>query len=231
MTFEPAEPVVTDRTDDFPSRKWPLGGARRPQAGRNFSKLPALVVLGVAVAVIALFGALSALTGPSPRSHRPSNGSRHVSGSSLLGVPAAKMLKPIEHPGTPPSNILDALMLPAGSVSHGYTDNSGDFTQYDEQMRFSLDTSEGAIVTFFHAVLRDEGWGIADVGPAHGVAGGVEILGQKAGTDGWYWEAGVVVSPTTFDSSAGSPSSSAGSDAGRESTSYSVKLLQVLETE
>jgi len=231
MTFEPAEPVVTDRPRGSPSGEWTRGRNERPPAGRNVSKLPALVVLGVAVVVIALFGALSALTGPSPRSHRPSIGSRHVRGSSLLGVPAAKMLKPIEHPGTPPSNILDALMLPAGSVSHGFIDNSGNATQYDEQMRFSLDTSEGEIVAFFHAVLRDKGWGIEDVGPAHGVPGGVEILGQKAGNDGWYWEAGVVVSPTTFDSSAGSPSPSAGSGAGRESTSYSVKLLQVLETE
>lgn len=192
--------------------------AARPSAARSVSKMPALVVLGVAVALIAVFGALSALTTPSAP-NRPPGGVRHVKGSSLLGAPAAKLLAPIERAGTPPGNILDALLIPAGSTSRGYKDNSGVATQYDEQITFSLGTSQGAVVAFFHAALREEGWGIDDVGPARDLSGGVEVLGQKAGNDGWYWEAGVIVSPTTFPSGAG------------ESTSYTLKLLEVPDTE
>ena len=48
------------------------------------------------------------------------------------------------------------------------------------------------------------------------MAGGLEVLGKKAGSDGFYWELGAVISPTSFGT--GAPATGA--------TSFSLVLVQ-----
>ncbi len=189
-----------------------------PPASRNTSIKPAMIVLGLAVGILVVFGAMALLSGQQPSTSTAPSAPVPVRGTSLRAVPAATALKPIEHPGTPPGNIMNALVVPVGAVTHGYTDNSTSAGQYDEQMRFSLPTSEEDVVTFFRTELAADGWKIENVGPATGSAGSIEVLAEKAGDDGWYWEAGAVVSPTTF------PNGGAG---GAESTPFTLRLFQV----
>jgi hypothetical protein len=53
--------------------------------------------------------------------------------------------------------------------------------------------------------------------------GTIEVLGQRAGSDGYYWQIGAVVAPTTF------PSSGPGAKTGL--TEFEVRLFQVSDSE
>ena len=54
----------------------------------------------------------------------------------------------------------------------------------------------------------------------------MEILGKQAGNDGWYWEMGVIVLPTTFG---GAGTGATG--AAPETTRFTVRLFQVADEE
>lgn len=189
-----------------------------PPVRSNTSMRPAMVVLGLAVFILVLFGAMSLGSGQGPSTSTSTSPPTRVKGTSLLATAAATALKPIEHPDTPPGNIVNALTVPVGAVARGFADNTTSTGQYDEQMRFSVGASEDAVVTFYRAELAAKGWKIESVGEATDVKGGVEVLAEKAGDDGWYWEVGAVVSPTTFPAG-GSPSA--------ESTAFTLRLLQL----
>lgn len=157
-----------------------------------------MIVLGIAAGILVLFGVLAAVSGQGTDKPTGTSGPTSVKGTSLLAVPAARALKPIERPGTPPDNIVDALTLPQGSVAGSVKDDNTSATQYDEQMQFSVKASEDTVVNFYKAQLKTDGWSTFSVGPATDLPGGVQVLAQKGGTDGWYWEVGAIVSPTTF---------------------------------
>jgi hypothetical protein len=155
---------------------------------------PALVVVGVAVLIIVLFGVGAALT--TTRSSTVPKAAP-LAGTGLVAVPASAALRPIEILGTPPADVLDALVVPRGARRVSATPWSGE-TQYSAKVTFQLATSQAKIVGFFHTELRARGWSITNVGPARAEKGATEVLAQRASSDGWFWEAGVVVFPTTF---------------------------------
>ena len=64
--------------------------------------------------------------------------------------------------------------------------------------------------------MKKQGWQIFSTGPADHDPGGFDILGKKAGSDGFFWEMGAVVQPTTFG---------AGAPAGG-TTAFTVRLFQ-----
>jgi hypothetical protein len=191
-----------------------------PPPRRSPGLRPALLVVGLAGALVLGFGALAAVTGSSPGPPGPPSRPPKAAGSSLRAVPARAVLAPIEHPGTPPADILDALAVPAGAVVGTHRNLNTSSTQYDEQMGFSVDATEAAVVSFYKAELKAEGWHVFDVGAASGRPGSVEVLAQKGSSDGWYWEAGAVVSPTTF-----------GRRGAGQTTDFTLRLFQESDEE
>jgi hypothetical protein len=189
-----------------------------PPVRRSPGMRPALLVLGIAAGLVVVFGVLAGVSGGGTHGTVGPTAPTRVKGTSLLAVPADKALGPIEQPGTPPDNIIDALTLPRGAAAGSFKDNNTSSTQYDEQMRFSVNASEGTVVDFYKVELKAKGWSIFSVGSTRDLPGGVEVLAQKGGTDGWYWEVGAVVSPTTFGR--------AGSGSGSESTAFTLRLFQ-----
>lgn len=185
----------------------------RPRRPAGPSVRPALVVLGIAVALVLLFGIGAALTGSSPS---PAPHASPVHGTSLPAEPAAAGLRPIELPGTPPSDVLGSLVLPKGAVARSSVKWDGS-TQYSATMRFDVGTSQGAVVGFYRAELKARGWSIQDVGAARAQHGATEVLAQRPSADGWYWEAGVVVSPTTFGAGGAAP----------ETTRFTLELYEM----
>lgn len=174
-----------------PSHAPPDGPARRAPGP---SVRPALIVVGLAVLVVLVFGIGAALTDnttPKP----PKSGV--VRGTGLLAEPASATLHPIEILGTPPADVLDALVLPKSAHVVSAVPWSGS-TQYSGEISFRLDASQAALVSFFRTELHARGWTITSVGAAHDQPGATEVLAQRASTDGWFWEAGVVVMPTAF---------------------------------
>lgn len=165
-----------------------------PERTPGPSVRPALVVVGVALFLVLLFGIGAALTSNPPAKAPPP---AVVKGTGLVAQPAARALHPIEDPGTPPADVLDALALPKGAHRLSVTKWSGS-TQFDGKMTFSVDASQASLVSFFRTELRARRWSMVNVGPARAERGATEVLAQRASNDGWYWEAGFVVFPTTF---------------------------------
>ena len=65
-------------------------------------------------------------------------------------------------------------------------------------MVFRSDDSQAALLAFFAADMKLQGWQVFDQGAAANNPGALEVLGKLAGSDGYYWEMGATVAPTTF---------------------------------
>jgi hypothetical protein len=177
---------------------------------------PAMVVLGLAVLILAVFVTIGIVFSQSPARVRTGSGSDRVTGTSLRSVPAAAALAPILGSGEPPSNIVNAVSVPAGSVRIGHQNNAAESGQYDSQVELRSTASQAALLGFFAAVMRQQGWQSFDQGPAANDPGALEVLGKLAGRDGYFWEMGAIIEPTSFGNSA--PSTGW--------TDFTVRLLQ-----
>jgi hypothetical protein len=170
----------------------------RPQTGSGNSLRPAMIVLGLAVLILGFFVGLGLLTSQPNAPVRTGSTPHTVPGSPLQAVPAAGVLAPIINGGEPPSDIINAVSVPAGAVRISQQNNSGSAGQFDAQIGLRSDASQGALLTFFAAAMREQGWQIFDRGAAANDPGATEVLGKLAGSDGWYWDMGAIISATTF---------------------------------
>ncbi len=188
----------------------------RPRATTP-SVRPALVVVGIAAALLLLFGIGAAVQGSSRSTSAPHP--RHVAGTALVAEPAAALLRPIETPGTPPTDVLTAVVVPTGTTRTAATPSSGT-TQFSATADFEVSASQASVVGFYRAELKARGWSSPDVSTTQAPKGAIEVLAQRASTDGWYWEIGVVVSPTTFSAATT-----------RDRTRFTLELFEVPDPE
>jgi len=201
------EPSTTATADPAPSP--PL-----PPPGRPVSLKPAAIVLGLAALVLLVFAAGAALFKDTP-AQSPSKTPTKVAGTSLRATGALAALRPIITSGEPPNNVLNAVVVPAGSRRVSSVDYSAQASQYDEAVVFSVPGPQAAVVTFYRVEMRKAGWKIESTGPADHQPG-IEVLGQIAGDDGWFWELGTVVAPSTFGASG----------TGADRTRFTLRLIQ-----
>ena len=188
----------------------------RPPTPGGFSIKPAMVVLGLAILIVAAFVTLGILSSRTPAPVKATGAPSAVPGSTLRGEPAAAALRPIVGSGEPPSNIVNAVLVPVGSVRVSHVNNAAGAGQFDAQVTLRSTDSQGALLGFFAATMHQEGWQVFDKGPAANDPGALEVLGKLAGTDGYYWEMGATIAPTTFGH--GAPPAGA--------TQFTVRLLQ-----
>jgi hypothetical protein len=160
---------------------------------------PALIVGGIALAILLSFSVWAAFTHTPTKPTATTGTPRTVKGSSLKAVAAAPSLAVIEQDGEPPVNILDAITLPVGAV-RGATSDPGAGSSYDQQVQYTLDASQEAVLTFYRTELGAFGWRTVTSGAALHQTG-QQIVGQLAGDDGYYWQLGVIVAPSTFSAS------------------------------
>ena len=189
----------------------------RPPSARGVSIRPAMVVLGLAVLILALFITLGVVTSTRVAPVRTSSAPSRVPGSALRAVAGADPLAPIVGNGQPPSDVLNAVFVPTGSVRLSSANDSSSAGQYDKEVTLRSTVSQGALLTFFANDMRLEGWQVFDRGPALHDPGALEVLGKIAGSDGYYWEMGATVSATTFG---------AGAPAGGW-TDFEIRLFQI----
>ncbi len=209
MTLHDADQILRDQ----PVASEP----RRPPTPGGVSIRPAMIVLGLAVLILALFVTIGIVTSQSPAPVRHGGNASAVAGTTLQAEPAAGALAPIVSSGQPPTNIVNAVSVPVGSVRIAHQNNSDAFSQYDSQVTMRSDDSQAALMNFYAADMRVEGWQVFDRGPAANDPGALEVLGKLAGSDGYYWELGVTVSATTF--SAGGPA--------HGQTDFTIRLFQI----
>ena len=178
---------------------------------------PAMIVVGLAVLILVVFVTIGFVSSHAPTPVKDSDAQVAVPGVSLRATAAAPLLSPIVTPGQPPDNILNAVSVPVGSVRTAHQNNSGEADQYDSQVTFHSDDSQAALLAFFAADMKLQGWQVFDRGAAANDPGALEVLGKLAGSDGYYWEMGATVAATTF-SEGGPP---------RGVTPFTVRLFQV----
>jgi hypothetical protein len=182
---------------------------------------PAMIVVGLAALILILFVTIGIVSSQSPAAIKHTNNPVGVPGVTLRAVPAAGLLAPITSAGEPPNNILNAVAVPVGSARTTHQNNSAGAGQYDAQVNFRSGESQAALVSFFAADMKLQGWQISDQGPARNEPNALEVLGKLAGSDGYYWELGATVNATTFTN--GGPA--------RGTTTFTVRLFQVPDPE
>ena len=194
---------------------------QRPAASGGISLRPAMIVVGLAALILVLFVTIGIVSTQSPAAVRHSKTEEAVPGVSLRAVQAARSLSQIASGGEPPNNILNAVDLPAGSVRVSHQINTAGAGQYDAQVTFSSTDSQAALIAFYAADMKSQGWQISDKGAARNDPGALEVLGKLAGSDGYYWQMGATVNATTFP--AGGPP--------RGTTNFTVRLFQAPDPE
>ena len=194
---------------------FPEEPARREMPGPSVKLAVVVILLAVFVVVAGLIAQI--FTGSTPPVAAPSS-IPTAKGSPFKAIPAAPDLAPIISSGEPPDDIVNAIVLPAGSSPGAVIDDTSGAQSYDEQRMFEIVATEVPVITFFKVELAAQGWHIESTGPPKNQPG-IEVLAQRAGSDGYYWEIGAVVSPTTFPSS--------GPAHARGQTEFEVRLFQV----
>ena len=182
-----------------------------PPAGIQPTKIwLAAVVPLLAVGMLVIVIVINIVTAEPPAASSKIPKLEKVSGLSASSI---NPFVPLVAAGEPPSDVLSRVVLPEGAITSAHRSSPGSATSFDQTLTFTSPASEQAIYSFFDREMASRGWKVFSTGkPAN--APGVEVLGQRAGSDGWYWVQGVVVSPTTF------------SKDGAQSTLFSVRLYQ-----
>jgi len=160
---------------------------------KPISLRPALVVLACALVVTA-GGFAVALVGSGQSQPATVTGlATAVPGVSLAAVDASGVLQKIASAGTPPSDILGALVVPSGARIIGTTTQDASVDQYDRSMSFQVSTSSEQLVTFYRTELKRAHWSL--LGTYQTSKTTTEVLAQRSGSDGYEWEVGAVISP------------------------------------
>jgi hypothetical protein len=191
--------------------------ARLGAPPKAFSMKWAMLVPGLGLLILVVFIGAGVLTSNPVQVPTKSTRSFSVSGSDLLAVPAGRDLKVITVSGQPPGNIVNALSIPEGAKEVSHQDDTASAQEYDAQVGLTIDATQGAVQNFYSKDLKQQKWQIFSTGPAAHDPTATEVLAKKAGSDGFYWEIGAVVSATTF-----------GADAPPTGkTAFSLELFQV----
>jgi hypothetical protein len=135
-------------------------------------------------------------------------------GSTVHLVPATVKLHAIVNNSEPPADIIGNLGIPQESTVVGVVNSDRHTAQFDRTIKLSSQLAQPQVSEVYRRMLHAVAWKIVYQGPApQGVPGATEVLAKLGSSDGFYWEVGVVVSPTT--------------PAG--STHYSVEVLQTAD--
>ena len=171
------------------------GPAFEPVA-RLSLKSPAVIVL--AIALVILIGGITAsvLATGGPATLKLQSVTL-VDGTVVHLEPALQALKPMETGGDPPADILAALAVPAGAKATGSLNTDQGTTQFDRTVDFTSTLPAFRLQDFYQVLFKQLGWKLMANGPDSYQAGSTQLLAEKGSNDGFYWEAGVVVSPTT----------------------------------
>jgi hypothetical protein len=156
---------------------------------------PALIVLGIAVFIV-VTGLVASAISSGNSGTSPAASTVTVSGGTVVHLtPANQAMKSIFSGGQPPADIVNDLAVPTGAKVLQTVSNDGGVSQFDRTVNFDSDLSSNEIIATYQALFPKMGWKVLSAGPYRQDA--TLVLGKKASNDSFYWEAGVVVSPTT----------------------------------
>ena len=194
-----------------PGGSAPEADAPAPPVGPRSTRTPALVVLGLAVA-IAVVGVIGSIVASGSAPTYPSRTVVLPDGSRVTMEAAAPLLTGLISDGQPPADVLGNLGLPRGSQVRGTISGDQGAAQFDRTARLTVPLAADQVIAAFRAALPRTGWQVIYTGGApQGGPGATELLAKHGSSDGFYWEAGVVADPTAADGT----------------TAYTVEILQL----
>lgn len=151
---------------------------------------PAAAVLGIAVAMLAVFMLINLVTNQTVTTTT----TLPVVVGGLQSEPSGALLGNCHQPGTPPSNIVGAFLLPENTRANGAfhlpNGGAGDFDCYRS---FITKAKPSQLLSFYASQLGARGWNLFSQGSSNGSP---QDLFQKAGSDTFYWIVGVTVDST-----------------------------------
>lgn len=164
------------------------------QPGPNLR--PALLVLALAALIIVVGIVASALdSGANPTFDLHS---MRLADGTVVPLTAGNIaLHRLSSNGEPPADVINVIGIPSGAkLTHVNSIDQG-VDQFDRVASFTTALTQDQTVELFRRSLHALGWQIIYVGGATQNAGATEVLAKKGSGDGFYWESGVTVSPTT----------------------------------
>jgi hypothetical protein len=171
----------------------------RPPQRPGFSMKLAMIVPGLGLLILVAFIGAGFLTSNPIQPTKTSTAPFSVPGTPLRAEPAFQVLKIITVSGQPPGNVINSVAIPVGSKRVSFENNTASAQgDYSAQVTLSAQESQAAVETFYAKDMKKQGWSNFSTGPADHYPGAIEVLGQKAGSDGFYWEMGAIVAATTF---------------------------------
>ena len=118
----------------------------------------------------------------------------------------------------PPVDVQRSVFVPASCVVTQSLPTGADATRPSVATQFTCGQTSGFLVSFYRAQLPHNNWKVfSDAKTTHD-GGGIALLSQKAGSDGFYWQLGVVIGNTTYSSSGGGVP--------EQSTKVTIRLFQ-----
>ena len=176
-----------------PSGARPVPSGYEPMSVRG----PALIVLGLAAFLLIGGVVASAVSSGSD----PTFTVRKVTladGTTVALAPASAKLHAIVSNDEPPADILGNLGVPKESVVTGVLNSDQNAAQFDRTVDLTSRLAQDQVISTYSKLLTAVGWKVIYTGSApQGRAGSTEVLAKRGSGDGFYWETGVVVSPTT----------------------------------
>jgi len=160
---------------------------------RRTSILPATAVLVIAVLVLGVFVIVDVTTSSSTT---PTTLPAIVEGG-LQPVAHSPVFKGDACGGTPPGDVASVFIVPKGTrkirsvLTGGSACESGD---YDVELQLLAHAPRPELLGFYVANLHRLGWTLFSKGGSG--EDDDELLFEKAGSDGNYWEAGIVAQPS-----------------------------------
>jgi hypothetical protein len=150
---------------------------------------PATIVLAVALGTLGIFTVINLLD---------SNPTATPAAPVILGglpVGSRAVFTGFVAGGGPPPDVASALLAPTTTSAIGAVATGGGAVgNYDEAIRLRVVAPRAQLLGFYRSHLEALGWSLFST--RIGGHGDAELLFQKAGSDSWYWELGVIASPT-----------------------------------
>ncbi len=159
----------------------------KPPLTTTTSIWPAALIMGIAVAILAVFMIINIAANPTVATST----TLPVVVGGLATAPSNAPIAGCQQNGNPPGNISGALQVPVGTVGTApVLHPNGGAGDYDCLRALSTTANTGSLLGFYRTHLEAMGWSLFSTGTASGEP---QLLFQKAGSDTFYWVVGVTV--------------------------------------
>lgn len=164
-----------------------------PPVTTTTSIKPAATVLGIAVGTLLLFTSVNLITNP----RVATTTTIPVVVGALPVDTTSTALSGCELPGNPPADISDSLVVPElTSIVGGPTWKGKGAGGFDCSQKLRTASAMADVLAFYKAHFVARGWKLFSEGPA-AKSGAQQLLFQRAGSDTFYWIAGLTVTAST----------------------------------